>query len=920
MKTPLFFFIALTGLAVAQEAPPGEPAAPSPEPMSETANPVIIDGALDDAVWKDALPVSVDYIGSKVGEKSPEPRMVAKYAWDGDYLYIAYETFDSNLTAIGTNTQEGPAGNQRPGAEISKKDAKVDVVEFFISFGDEYFMWEIHQNALNQFNDVLCIVPDPSWAVSKSSLSGAHGILFNNYEWIADDGPNTVAMAVKLKPKADGSPSTVNDPSDVDTGYTAEIRLPWRSIGAPTAAATWIENKPAPRTPGPWKMAGQTVNVLAVVQDGDLKERYHHSGPTKKSGWFHKTQPGWPVYQLKGADDAALRKQIEELVAQSDAGESSTVLVDSISQGGIPAALACADFLDEQKPARSRALYDAISLATNNRRMNSEVLRIYQPAAFELFYTPAGLADQQKLAAGLAWKEWPSSLPEAVVRAAPLPTLDWLKAQAESPTPDLAKLRLMAGPLGWWLRTENERQYSAEFRKILQTMTGNAAITTDPGMTSALLKLIADANAMPSAEFVLKQLRSTDTDTRIAAAESFGRLFDLPPFNNPAVKPDEAARKKALDEFLKITKEEEDPLVLAKLAAAAEAWPEDSRVGQAMLELFGRTKDPDVQRSILFSVINTRWPERESILLKAISEPADGVLGVALEAVAVHPSPALAAPVIAILSEQKEAQPQLIDALGALAATESVPQFMSWLEKEKNPALRLKLIIALNRIPGDASSQALVELLGTAAEPMQADFLCRIASQRQLPGAETVLIALAEDSTAPIPIRARAIWALGNYESSTARDSLKRLTEKTETYFPSAEGSPLIPEALEQARLFILLARFRQGDAAASEEVTRRFAESTPATQVAVLLSIAEIKADSPVIGAGLKSGDFAVLQAAVQAARAANPEKYRADLEKLRKSPFMTALFHSGLETWKLPAALDAALQPAPKSAPPAP
>jgi hypothetical protein len=103
-------------------------------------------------------------------------------------------------------------------------------------------------------------------------------------------------MAVKLKPKADGTPSTVNDSSDVDAGYTAEIRLPWRSIGAPAAAASWIENKPAPRVPGPWKMAGQSVSLLSVFQDGDLPERYHHSSATKEPGWFHKTQPAWPRY------------------------------------------------------------------------------------------------------------------------------------------------------------------------------------------------------------------------------------------------------------------------------------------------------------------------------------------------------------------------------------------------------------------------------------------------------------------------------------------------------------------------------------------------------------------------------------------------------------------------------------------------
>jgi len=176
----------------------------------------------------------------------------------------------------------------------------VDVVEFFLSFGDEHFFWEIHQNALNQFNDVWCVSADPAWPVSKTTMS-MYGILFHHNEWIADDGSNTVAMAVQLKPKANGKPSTVNDDKDVDTGYTAEIRLPLRSIGVPADAASWIDSKlpdgkPAPRKPGPWKMAGKTVSLLAVMQDGDLKERYHHSSPTRKPDWFHKTQPAWPRY------------------------------------------------------------------------------------------------------------------------------------------------------------------------------------------------------------------------------------------------------------------------------------------------------------------------------------------------------------------------------------------------------------------------------------------------------------------------------------------------------------------------------------------------------------------------------------------------------------------------------------------------
>lgn len=274
------------------------PAAPKPESVTKSAAPVVIDGNLNKDCWKNVPAISVDFIGTKTGTKSETPHMSVKYLWDDHYLYIGYETFDANLVAVPKDEFQGPPNNRRQGCEIydAKKDgAKVDVAEFFISFGDEHFCWELHHNALNQFNDVLCVMPDPSWPVSKTAMV-TYGIILAPNEWLQDEGEYTVATAVKLKPKADGKPSTVNDSSDEDTGYTGEIRLPWRSIGAPNAAQTWIENKPAPRQPGPWKMEGQTVSLLAVMQDGDLKERYHHSSPTRKPDWFHKTQPAWPLY------------------------------------------------------------------------------------------------------------------------------------------------------------------------------------------------------------------------------------------------------------------------------------------------------------------------------------------------------------------------------------------------------------------------------------------------------------------------------------------------------------------------------------------------------------------------------------------------------------------------------------------------
>lgn len=282
----------------------GEVETPKATPIYKSPEAIKIDGVLDEPAWKDAIQVDANYIWGKVGEKSKEPRMKAWYTWDDHYLYLAYETFDKNLIALGTGEKKGPKGNQVEGAHISHPKEKVDVVEFFLSFGDAQIFWEIHHNAANHFNDILITVVDPERPISKSTLF-FDGIRFGTREVIEDDteAGKTRQFAVKLKPKADGKPSTVNDSSDVDTGYIGELRLPWLGLGAPRERMTSLtvtdsEGKKKNER-GPWKMAGQTMKILAVTQDADTKEHYHHSSPTKPGSWFHKGTEHWPRYVLQ---------------------------------------------------------------------------------------------------------------------------------------------------------------------------------------------------------------------------------------------------------------------------------------------------------------------------------------------------------------------------------------------------------------------------------------------------------------------------------------------------------------------------------------------------------------------------------------------------------------------------------------------
>jgi hypothetical protein len=223
--------------------------------------------------------------------------MAVRYLWDDHYFYIGYEFFTKNLKAQGTGQREGPAGNQREGAEISVKDKHVDVAEFFVSFADPNFFWELHLNELNQFNDVWCTVPDAAWPVAKRATV-PYGILFGQREFLEDEPPYKFASAVKLLPKADGNPSTVNDPSDVDTGYSAELRIPWYGLGAPKSRRTTVKEN-GKNVPGPWKMAGERLQILAVYQDDALPERYHHSAPDKPAGgWFHHSYAYWQVFEM----------------------------------------------------------------------------------------------------------------------------------------------------------------------------------------------------------------------------------------------------------------------------------------------------------------------------------------------------------------------------------------------------------------------------------------------------------------------------------------------------------------------------------------------------------------------------------------------------------------------------------------------
>ena len=285
VAVPCLWFLAYS--VVGEEKPEAASAETTPLPVRKALKPVVIDGMLDETCWKSATPVRVEFAYGKQGVKSESLPAMVYYAWDYEYLYVGYETFDASLRAAGTGEEDGPRGNRREAADIGGSN---DVFEIFVSFNDPHFFWEIHHNALNNFSDIWVTVAPKDWPLYSSSRA-YQGIIWAKEEHLAEGERDQAVLkaTVRLKPKKDGKPGTINQGEDIDTGYVGELRLPWKSLGAPRE---WL-NTSQP------KMEGQTIVLFAAVQDGDKTPRYHHSSPNQKiTGFFHLEAAGWPSYRL----------------------------------------------------------------------------------------------------------------------------------------------------------------------------------------------------------------------------------------------------------------------------------------------------------------------------------------------------------------------------------------------------------------------------------------------------------------------------------------------------------------------------------------------------------------------------------------------------------------------------------------------
>jgi hypothetical protein len=171
------------------------------------AGPVKIDGQLDEPDWR-AVPWTDDFVDIE-GERRLPPRFRtrAKMLWDDSYFYIAAELEEPHVQ--GTLT--------RHDSYIFHDDNDFEV--FLNPDGSNHNYAELEMNALNTTWDLRLNKPyrdrgkpDDHWGIPG------------------------LKTAVHVQ-------GTINNPSDVDTGWTIEIAIPWEIAGA------LLERRETPKPP-----------------------------------------------------------------------------------------------------------------------------------------------------------------------------------------------------------------------------------------------------------------------------------------------------------------------------------------------------------------------------------------------------------------------------------------------------------------------------------------------------------------------------------------------------------------------------------------------------------------------------------------------------------------------------------------------
>jgi hypothetical protein len=190
---------------------------------------VLIDGRLDKPVWRDALWTD-DFVDIR-GDLKPKPRFRTrvKMLWDDQFFYVGAELEEPHVWATLTEHDS-----------VIFQDNDFEV--FIDPNGDSHEYYEFEINALNTGWDLLMPRPykDGGKAVNSWGIPG-------------------LKTAVHVN-------GTLNDPTDIDRGWTVEIAFPWKVLGE-------LAYKPAPPKDGDqWRVNFSRVEWQHEVVNGKYRK------------------------------------------------------------------------------------------------------------------------------------------------------------------------------------------------------------------------------------------------------------------------------------------------------------------------------------------------------------------------------------------------------------------------------------------------------------------------------------------------------------------------------------------------------------------------------------------------------------------------------------------------------------------------
>jgi hypothetical protein len=231
--------------AVLVVAAAAQPTAPHPRGYVcyRAASAVTVDGALDEAAWRDA-PWTDDFVDIEGDPKPPPPlRTRVMMLWDDTYLYVGADLVEPNLWAT---------MKEHDSVLFHEND-----FEFFIDpNGDNHEYYEFEINALGTGWDLL--LPRPYKDGGKA---------VNNWE----------IRGLKSAVRLDG---TLNVPGDSDRGWSIELAIPWSALAE-------LARRPAPPGDGDqWRVNFSRVEWALATVDGT----YRPIAGRKENNWVWSPQ------------------------------------------------------------------------------------------------------------------------------------------------------------------------------------------------------------------------------------------------------------------------------------------------------------------------------------------------------------------------------------------------------------------------------------------------------------------------------------------------------------------------------------------------------------------------------------------------------------------------------------------------------